>query len=90
MVARFDGVQEVDCVINFWSLARWMERDPEELFYQMFPNEDYEECLGRYVFINCLGCMTSGSEEDRELWEDVHFHITEAGYRFYEEAMMIF
>jgi hypothetical protein len=34
--------------------------------------------------------MTTGSDEDRELWEDVHFHITDAGYRFYNEVLMIF
>jgi hypothetical protein len=90
MMKRFDGAYEVDCVINFWNLARWMERDAEELFYQMFPNDDYEECAGRYIFIDCLERMTTGSDEDRELWEDVHFHITEAGYRFYNEVLMIF
>ena len=87
---RFDCACEVDCVINFWNLARWMERDAEELFYQMFSNDDYEECAGRYIFINCLGRMTSGSDEDRELWEDVHFYLTDAGYRFYNEVLMIF
>lgn len=90
MVERLKGVQTVDCVVNFWELARYMEKDPEELFYQMFPNDDYEECLGRYVFINCLERLCSGSDEQKELWDDVRFHISETGNRFYDEVLMLF
>lgn len=90
MKGFFKGASEVDCVINFWDLARYMEKDPEELFYQMFPNDDYEECLGRYVFVSCLERLTTGSEESRELWADVHFYLTDSGFRFYNEVLMIF
>ena len=54
--------------------------------------DDRENLLIRQIdrWIDCLERMTTGSDEDRELWEDVHFHITDAGYRFYNEVLMIF
>lgn len=84
---------EVDCVINFWDLARYAEMDPEELFYKMWPDnyfEDDTEC-GHYAIVNVFDKICyMGDDEVREMWEEVKFYIEDCGYRFYDSVMFIF
>lgn len=93
---RFNGAYEVDCVVNFWALARYMgymngEKEPKELFYKLFPDWEYdEENVHGYGVINCLEVLTTGDDETREVWEDVRFYLNDSGYRFYEQVMFVF
>lgn len=84
---------DVDCVINFWQLAGWFEdTTPEELFYQMWPEEDFDEVMpGNYAIVDCYEKITyMGEDEVRETWETVRFYIEDCGYRFYDKVMFIF
>ena len=89
---RCCGAFKVDCVINFWELARYAKMNPEELFYKLWPNDYYEDNAdyGHYAIIDVLEKLTTGDDETREAWEDVRFYITDNGYRFYERAMFVF
>lgn len=88
---RYDYTYTVDCVINFWNLARAMKQDPEELFYSLFPNDDYDKCPGRYVEIDCYEKMFyDNKEENKEAWQEVRFYVEESGDRFYDKVLMIF
>ena len=82
---------EVDCVVRFWELARLMDTDPEDLFYQLFPTEDYDNYEdGTYKLIDCYEKLTCGFDELRERWADVAFYIEDLGYRFYDTVLMVF
>ena len=84
---------EVDCVINFWSLANYAEMDPEEMFSLMWPEVDAyaEDMEGRYAIVDVYDKICyKGEDEVREMWENVKFYIEDCGYRFYDKAMFIF
>lgn len=82
---------EVDCVINFWDLANYAELDPEELFYKMWPDEDFEEFGDRYVIVDVFGKICyMGDDDVRETWETIRFYIEDCGYHFYDKVMFIF
>lgn len=82
----------IDCVINFWDLARYAEMDPEEMFYKMWPDAYYEDDadVGHYAIVDCYEKICSGSDEDREMWETIKFYIEDGGCRFYDQVMFIF
>lgn len=92
MEKRIVPCYDVDCVIDFFDLARAMELDPEELFYKLFPYNDYDETeSGKCMRINCYNKLIySEEDETREAWEEVRFIIEDCGYRFYDYVMMVF
>ena len=84
---------EVDCVIDFWDLARYAEKDPEEFFYGLWPDAYFEEDTVErtFVIVDCYEKITYGGEDEvRENWETVKFYIEDCGYRFYDKVMFIF
>ena len=93
MERKYCPAFEVDCVINFWDLARYAELDPEELFYKMWPENYYEDDAeeGHYAIVNVYDKICyQGEDEVREMWESVKFYVEDCGYRFYDKVMFIF
>ena len=84
---------EVDCVINFWDLAAYMEMNGEELFYKLWPDNYFEDDAdyGHYAIVDVYDKICyQGKDEVREAWNDVRFYIEDCGYRFYDKVMFIF
>lgn len=84
---------EIDCVINFWQLADFMEVNAEELFYKMWPDKYFEDDAdyGHYTIVDVYGKICyMGEDEVRNTWEEVKFYIEDCGYRFYDKVMFIF
>lgn len=83
---------DVDCVVNFWDLARYAEMGSKKLFYKLWPDNDFEEDAdcGRYAIIDVYEKITSGDDETREMWDTIKFYIEDYGYRFYDKVMFIF
>ena len=84
---------EVDCVINFWDLASYMEMNGEELFYKLWPDNYFEDDAdyGHYAMVDVYDKICyQGEDEVREAWNEVKFYIEDCGYRFYDKVMFVF
>ena len=84
---------EVDCVINFWDLASYMEMNGEELFYKLWPDNYFEDDAdyGHYAMVDVYDKICyQGEDEVRKIWNEVKFYIEDCGYRFYDKVMFVF
>jgi hypothetical protein len=84
---------EIDCVINFWDLASYMEMNGEELFYKLWPDNYFEDDAdyGHYAMVDVYDKICyQGKDEVREIWNEVKFYIEDCGYRFYDKVMFVF